>query len=61
MTKARKNAFPDNRIHTVKIAPPYGVITGERPQPSITVTGGKGPLAITKLVMCGNADEAAQM
>lgn len=61
MTKARKNIFPDNRIHTVKLAPPNGVITGERPQLSVTVTSGNGPLSITKIIMCGNADEASQM
>jgi hypothetical protein len=61
MTRVRKNSFPDNRIHTVKLTPPRGVISGERPQVSITITGGKGPLSITKLVMCGNADESSQM
>ena len=61
MSKARKNVFPDNRIHTVRITPPNGVVTGERPQVSYTVTGGKGSLSVTKLVMCGNADEASQM
>lgn len=61
MTKIRKNTFPDNRIHTVRLAPLNGVITGERPQLSVTITGGNGPLAITKITMCGNADEASQM
>ena len=61
MSKERKNKFPDNRIHTVKLSPPQGAVSGERPQLSITVTGGKGPLAITKIIMCGNADESSQM
>lgn len=61
MTKDRKNLFPDRRIHTVRLAPPNGVITGERPQASVTVFGKAGAVSITKLVMCGNADEASQM
>lgn len=60
LTKARLNTFPDKRIHTLKLAPVNGVITGERPQISITYAANSGPLSITKLVMCGNADEAAQ-
>lgn len=60
-SKARKVSFPDGRIHTMKIAPVIGgVITGERPQITITIAGNSGPLSITKLVLCGNADEAAQ-
>lgn len=59
-TKSRKNNFPDGRIHTARIAPLNGVIQGERPQVSITIGAGKGPISITKLVLCGNADELAQ-
>src|SRR5579859_3358657 len=54
MTKERKNLFPDGRIHTVRLTPPKGAISGERPQLSITCAGGSGPLSITKIVMCGN-------
>jgi hypothetical protein len=61
MTKLRKNSFPDGRIHTVKLTPPCGVVSGERPQLSITISGNNGPLSITKVIMCGNADESAQM
>ena len=59
-TKFRKVNFPDGRIHTTKITPPKGVITGERPEVSITRSMNSGPISITKLVLCGNADEAAQ-
>lgn len=59
-SKSRKVSFPDNRIHTARIAPPRGVITGERPQVTFTVAGNSGPVCITKLVLCGNADEASQ-
>ncbi len=57
----RKKAFPDGRIHTVKLYPPKQVITGERPQVSITRRGDSGPVSITKLVLCGNADEMPQI
>lgn len=60
LSKQRKANFPDNRIHTAKITPPRGVITGERPQITITYKANSGPICITKLVLCGNADEASQ-
>lgn len=57
---ARVNKFPDQQIHTMKIAPLNGVIQGERPQVSYTRFKNSGPFSITKLIVCGNADEAAQ-
>lgn len=61
LTRVRLNNFPDNRIHTIKIAPIIGgVVIGERPQVSITYKANSGPVCVTKLILCGNADEAAQ-
>jgi hypothetical protein len=59
-SKTRKNNFPDGRIHTVRLAPPKGVVQGERPQITITSIANSGPYSITKLIICGNADEVAQ-
>lgn len=59
-TNKRKNSFPDNRIHTIRIAPSNGVVQGERPQASITYKANSGPVSVTKLVLCGNADELSQ-
>jgi hypothetical protein len=56
-SKARKQAFPDQRIHTLRI--PIDV-PGERPQVSITSNGNAGPYSIISLVLCGNADESTQ-
>ena len=61
LSKKRQLSFPDNRIHTVRITPPDGAITGERPQVSITRVANSGGVSITKLIMCGNADEVPQM
>lgn len=60
LSKTRKATFPDGRIHTVRLAPPNGVVQGERPQVTITSNANSGPYSITKLIMCGNADEMAQ-
>lgn len=57
---ARINKFPDGRIHTVRLSPPKGVIQGERPQVTITAAANAGPFSITKLILCGNADELAE-
>lgn len=57
LTKNRKQSFPDNRIHTIRLAPPRGVIQGERPQITITRDANSGPISITKLTICGNMDE----
>ncbi len=48
---------PDNKIHTryISISVP-----GERPQVSITRFGNTGPLSITSLTLCGNADTVPQ-
>lgn len=61
MSKRRKQTFPDGRIHTVRITSTDSVITGERPQVSITRQANSGGFSITKLVLCGNADEIPQM
>lgn len=60
LTKARLAKFPDGNIHTLKLYPPNGVVQGERPQITITRKGKSGPMSITKLIICGNADETAQ-
>lgn len=57
-SKSRLKSFPDNRIHTIRIAPPKGVIQGERPQVSITRKANSGPISITKLTICGYLDES---
>lgn len=57
MTKSRKQSFPDKRIHTIILNPK--VITGERPQVTATRSGGSGPMAITKVILCGTADETS--
>jgi hypothetical protein len=60
LTRKRKNLFPDSKIHTIKITPPKGVIQGERPQISYSRKANSGPISISKLILCGNADETAQ-
>jgi hypothetical protein len=60
-SKKRKLTFPDGRIHTQKLYPPNGVITGERPQVTITRDANSGPMSGTKVILCGNADEVPQM
>jgi len=60
MTKSRRNNFPDGRIHTVRLEPPNGVVQGERPQVTYTINANAGPVSVTKLIMCGNADETPQ-
>ena len=60
-TKQRKQNFPDNRIHTARLYPPNNqYITGERPQVTITYNANSGPVSITSLTLCGNADEEVQ-
>ena len=58
---SRMLSFPDGRIHTLFLHPPNGVINGERPQASATRNGNSGPMCITKLIMCGSADELPEM
>lgn len=60
LTKTRLKNFPDGRIHTLRLNPKGGPVQGERPQVSITINPNSGPVSITKLVLCGNADETAQ-
>lgn len=57
--KNKNRVFPDKRIHTIKIglAP---VITGERPQVTITRLANSGPMSVTSLILCLNADEQPQ-
>jgi len=57
-TRMRKQSFPDKEIHTLYI--PIQVV-GERPQASITRSGKSGPMSITSLTICGNADQTPQM
>lgn len=57
-TNSRKKSFPDGRIHTVRLAPPNGVLQGERPQISYTRKADSGPFSITTVVLCGYMDEA---
>lgn len=54
-TKERKRSFPDKRIHTIII--PTKAITGERPQVTIIRKGSSGPMCVTKVILCGTADE----
>src|SRR5258706_6609541 len=56
-TKTR--IFPDNRIHTRNLS--FDVITGERPQVTLTRDANSGPMCVTSLTLCGNADELPQM
>lgn len=57
-SKARKQSFPDNRIHTLRI--PIDV-PGERPQITVTSNGSAGGYSIISIVLCGNADETPQV
>ncbi len=59
LSKNRKKTFPDKRIHTLYI--PMSDVTGERPQTTITRYANSGPISITSLTVCGNADEMSQM
>lgn len=59
LSKARQATFPDERIHTFYISLP--VITGERPQVTVTRNANSGPLSITSLTLCGNADQTKQL
>jgi hypothetical protein len=52
-----KRTFPDKRIHTRFLS---FLTTGERPQVSITRNANSGPMSITSLTLCGNADEVPQ-
>lgn len=56
----KRASFPDNRIHTrfIGLTP---VFTGERPYLSITRNANSGPYSVTKMILCGNADEAPQL
>jgi len=56
-TKARQQSFPDKKIHTLRL---YPKIQGERPQVTITRNANSGPESVTRLTLCGNADEMAQ-
>lgn len=58
-TTARKQSFPDKKIHTAYIYP-KPIIQGERPQVTITRNGLSGPESVTSLTLCGNADEIPQ-
>lgn len=58
--KQRMSSFPDGKIHTVRLAPPSGTIIGERPQATVTSKGNAGAYSVTKLILCGNADEGPQ-
>jgi hypothetical protein len=55
-----RKSFPDEKIHfrSVGISP---VVSGERPQVSITRNANSGPISITSLVLCGLADETPQL
>ena len=55
-----RKTFPDKKIHTrfIGINP---IISGERPQPKILRKVDSGPISITKLILCGNADEIPQI
>lgn len=59
-TKSRQASFPDKKIHTLYITPPNHVIQGERPQVTITRNKNSGPNSVTRLTICGNADEMVQ-
>jgi hypothetical protein len=52
--------FPDKRIHTryIGLKP---LITGERPQVTLTFNANSGPWSVTSLTLCGNADELPQL
>lgn len=60
LTKTRQGSFPDKKIHTLYIYPPKGVIQGERPQVTTTRNKNAGPESVTRLTLCGNADELPQ-
>lgn len=52
--------FPDNRIHTryIGLKP---VISGERPQCTLTRNANSGGFSITSVTLCGNGDETPQI
>jgi hypothetical protein len=54
-SKNRKTVFPDGKLHSKKVN--ISVIDGERPQPFISRKANSGPLAITRILMAGKADE----
>jgi hypothetical protein len=56
---SNRKSFPDRRIHTrrVGLSP---VITGERPQVTLTYSANSGPWAVTSLTLCGDGDETPQ-
>lgn len=56
LSKARQQTFPDGKLHTVTLHPVPGVITGERPQVTITRNAKSGPLSITRVILYGDAD-----
>lgn len=54
-----KRTFPDKRIHTRRLGL-NKVISGERPQVTITCSANSGPWSVTSLTLCGDADEVPQ-
>jgi hypothetical protein len=50
--------IPDKKLHTRSVDIK---LTCERPQISISRLANSGPLAITKVIMCGTADEGQQL
>jgi|SRR5580765_597010 len=50
--------FPDGKLHTKKVSL---MIDGERPQLFISRNPGSGPLCITRMLMCGHADQKDQI
>ena len=54
----KRKIYPDKKIHTVFLS---FEITGERPQVTITRNANSGPVAVTSLTLCGNADEMPQV
>lgn len=50
--------FPDGKLHTKKVSL---MIDGERPQLFISRLPNSGPLCITRMMMCGHADQKDQI
>jgi hypothetical protein len=50
--------FPDGKLHTKKVSL---IISGERPQIFISRNPNSGPLCITRVLMCGKADQKDQV
>jgi hypothetical protein len=53
--KGKPSTFPDKLLHTKKVN--IEVISGQRPQPFWSRLANSGPVAITRMMMVGHADE----